>query len=106
METLTFLPSFKCPTAIRITATNNLNMTKIDDYSKLIRKADPTYIEVKAYMHVGFSRLRLEYNCMPNYNQIFSFASQIAEETGYNIIAESKDSRVTLLSKLKTPIKL
>jgi tRNA wybutosine-synthesizing protein 1 len=106
METLTFLPSFKCPTAIRITSTRTLNMTNLDDYSKLIEKADPTYIEVKAYMHVGFSRLRLKYDCMPNYSQIHSFASQIAEKTGYKIIAESKESRVTLLSKLKKPLKL
>ena len=105
METLTLLPSFKCPTVIRITSTRNLNMTNIEGYSKLIKKANPTYVEVKAYMYVGFSRLRLNYDHMPNHNQIQFFANQIAEKTGYNIIDESKDSRVVLLSRLKKPIK-
>jgi wyosine [tRNA(Phe)-imidazoG37] synthetase (radical SAM superfamily) len=32
-----------------------------EGYAKLIRKANPTYIEAKAFMHVGYSRLRLGY---------------------------------------------
>jgi len=104
-QTLELLPSFKCPTVIRITLVRGLNMKNIKDYAKLIEKANPTYIEPKAYMHVGFSRLRLGYECMPNHREIHEFATQIAKETGYNIIDESQESRVVLLSKLETPIR-
>jgi len=104
-ETLALLPTFKCPTVIRITSVRGLNMKKIGDYARLIEEASPTYIEPKAYMHVGFSRLRLGYESMPDWWEIREFATQLAKETGYNIIDESKESRVVLLSRLEKPVR-
>jgi tRNA wybutosine-synthesizing protein 1 len=104
-QTLELLPSFKCPTVFRTTTVRGLNMKNIKGYAKLVEKASPTYIEPKAYMHVGFSRLRLGYECMPTHREIREFATQIAEETGYNIIDESQESRVVLLSKLQKSIR-
>jgi tRNA wybutosine-synthesizing protein 1 len=103
-ETLAMLQSFKCPTVIRITLAQGLNMKNVHGYAKIIQKANPTYIEPKAYMHVGFSRLRMEYKNTPSHTQIRAFALQLSEETGYNIIDESEESRVVLVSKLDGPI--
>jgi len=104
-ETLALLPNFKCPTVIRITSVRGLNMKNIEGYAKLIEKANPTYIEPKAYMHVGFSRLRLGYESMPSHSEIRQFAAQIVKETGYDIVDESEESRVVLLSRLKKPMR-
>jgi tRNA wybutosine-synthesizing protein 1 len=104
-ETLELLPSFKCPKVIRITSVRKLNMKNAEAYAKLIEKSNPTYVEPKAYMHVGFSRLRLTYENMPSHKEIREFAMQLAKETSYNIIDESEQSRVVLLSRLKKPIK-
>jgi len=104
-ETLELLPSFSCPTVIRITAVRGLNMGDIKDYAKLIEKASPTYVEPKAYMHVGFSRLRLGYESMPSHREIRDFALQLAKETGYNVVDECEESRVVLLSRIGKPIK-
>ena len=104
-ETLELLPSFKCPTVMRITSVRGINMKRPDVYAKLIEKADPTYVEPKAYMHVGFSRLRLGYENMPTHREIREFATQLARETGYNIVDESEKSRVVLLSRLDKPIR-
>ncbi len=103
-ETLSLLPSFKCPNVIRMTLVKSLNIGNLKGYERLIRKASPTYIEAKAYMHVGFSRLRLGFENTPTHKEIHDFALQLAEETGYNIIDESVESRVVLLSKLEKPI--
>jgi tRNA wybutosine-synthesizing protein 1 len=105
-QTLAMLPSFKCPTVMRITLARNLNLKHPELYAQLIEKAQPTYVEPKAYMHVGFSRLRLTYENMPLHKEIREFALSLAEETGYKILDESKASRVVLLSKLDKPIKL
>jgi tRNA wybutosine-synthesizing protein 1 len=75
-------------------------------YAQLIKKANPTYVEPKAYMHVGFSRLRLDGSNMPTHKEIKDFAAQIATETGYHMLDESPDSRVVLLSRLEKTIKL
>jgi tRNA wybutosine-synthesizing protein 1 len=105
-ETLALLPSLKCPTVMRITLARHLNLKHPDLYAKLVEKASPTYVEPKAYMHVGFSRLRLTYANMPQHEEIKGFASLLAEETGYRILDESRKSRVVLLSRLEKPITL
>jgi len=104
-ETLGLLSSFKCPTVIRITLVRGLNMENEGEYARLIQMANPTYVEPKAYMHVGFSRLRLGFESMPNHQEIREFAERMSRETSYNLIDESQESRVVLLSKLKKSIR-
>jgi tRNA wybutosine-synthesizing protein 1 len=104
-ETLGFLPCFRCPTVIRTTLVKGRNMRCAEGYAKLVEKANPTYIEVKAYMHVGFSNLRLSYEDMPGHKEVYAFAERLAELTGYGIIDESAESRVVLLSERKNPIR-
>ena len=104
-ETLSFLPSFRCPTVIRMTLVKGLNMETVDGYAALVEKANPTYIETKAYMHIGFSGLRLDYKSMPTHKEVYDFATRLAERTGYTLIDESVESRVVLLSKRKKPIR-
>lgn len=105
-ETLSLLPSFKCPTVIRLTLARHLNLNRSELYAKLVEQANPTYIEPKGYMHVGFSRLRLGFKNMPSHQEIRDFANGLAEEMGYKILDEAPESRVVLLSRLKEPIKL
>jgi tRNA wybutosine-synthesizing protein 1 len=56
-------------------------------------------------MHVGFSRRRLGYESTPSHDGIFEFGKQLADKTGYNLIAESIESRVALLSKRERSIR-
>jgi tRNA wybutosine-synthesizing protein 1 len=104
-ETLALLPSFKCPTVMRITSVRGLNMKNAAGYARLIEKAIPTYVEVKAFIHVGFSRHRLGYESTPSHDEIREFGEQLTGETGYTLIDQSIESRVALLSKLKKPMR-
>jgi tRNA wybutosine-synthesizing protein 1 len=98
-ESLELLQSFKCRTALRMTLVKNHNMSNIDEYAKMVEKANPMFIEAKAYMHIGFSNLRLKFDDMPNLAEVRAFAEALAEKTGYSVIDESADSRVVLLSR-------
>lgn len=98
-ESLELFQSFKCRTALRMTLVKDRNMGSIDEYAKLVEKANPTFIEAKAYMHIGFSSLRLSFDNMPNLDEVRTFASALAEKTGYSLVDESADSRVVLLSR-------
>jgi tRNA wybutosine-synthesizing protein 1 len=104
-ETLGFMQSFRCPTVIRMSLVKGRNMAGVDGYAKLVEKANPTYIEAKAYMHIGFSTLRLGYDAMPEHKEVQDFAARLAERTGYRIIDEAPESRVVLLSKREKPIR-
>jgi len=105
-ETISLLPSFKCPTVTRLTLVRHVNLKRPDLYARMIERANPTYVEPKAYMHVGFSRLRLGFENMPTHREIREFAVELAKETGYKILDEATESRVVLLSRLEKPIKL
>ncbi len=104
-ETLGLLPSFRCPTVLRMTMVREHNLKSPEGYAALVAKASPTYVEVKAYMHVGFSGLRLRFEDMPEHREVYAFAERLAELTGYNIIDDSVESRVVLLSARKKPIR-
>ncbi len=107
LRTLELLPTLSSPTVIRITLIKGLNMSDkdVEGFAKLIEIAQPTYIEVKAYMYVGASRERLRPENMPRHSEVREFAKKLAEKTGYPIRSESIPSRVVLLSKLKKPIR-
>ena len=74
-------------------------MTNPRDYASLIKKAQPDFVEVKAYMYLGYSRQRLEIENMPLFSEVYEFADKIAELTEMDIINKSKESRVVLLGQ-------
>lgn len=105
-ESLNLLQTFKCHTVLRLTAIKGLNMVNPEEYAKLIRTAESTYVEVKSYMYVGFSRRRLHYENMPTHSEIKAFTQKLTELTGYKVLDESVESRVILLGKFNKPHKI
>lgn len=97
-KSLELLKSFDCRTVIRMTLVKNLNMMHPEKYAKMIKIADPDFVELKSYMSLGFSRMRLPYSAMPLHAEIKKFAEEIAENSGYEIKDEKSDSRVVLLN--------
>ncbi|HJX05779.1 MAG TPA: 4-demethylwyosine synthase TYW1 [Candidatus Nanoarchaeia archaeon] len=89
----------KTRTTIRLTVAKGINMSFAEQYAKLIRIAEPMFVEVKAFMHVGYSKKRLEISAMPIHSEIKEFAGQIAKHTRYKIVDEQPISRVVLLMK-------
>ena len=96
-ESLETLASFNSRTCIRNTCVKGRNMEKPEEYAKLIEKADPNFVEVKAYMCVGSSRERLTLDNMPTFDEVVDFAKKIGDECSREIVNESEVSRVVLL---------
>lgn len=89
--------------AIRITCIDGLNMINPTGYAELLGRASPEFIEVKAYMHIGYSRKRLSRDAMPSHLKVMEFAREIAEALrvlgySYEIASESEISRVVLIA--------
>lgn len=106
-ESLSLLKQKNSRTVIRTTLVKGVNMFKPEAYAELIKKASPDFVEIKAYMHLGFSRLRLERSSMPTHEEVLEFSKALAIHLGYEIADESEISRVVLLSKdgKKSPVK-
>ncbi|MDK2892457.1 MAG: tRNA wybutosine-synthesizing protein 1 [Methanohalophilus sp.] len=88
-----------CRTAIRITLVKGVNMFNPEGYASLIKKAEPDFVEIKAYMHLGFSRRRLERDAMPTHDEVEEFALEVARVLGYTVADSVPISRIVLLSK-------
>ena len=96
-QSLDTLASFNSRTCIRTTCVKGRNMTNPEKYAELIKKANPDFVEIKAYMCVGSSRHRLTPDNMPTFDEVKSFAQKIGENCGKKIVNESEVSRVVLL---------
>lgn len=99
-ESLEMMNSFSSTKVIRLTMVNGMNMKSPEKYAELIKKANPDYIEVKGYVHVGESQKRLDRECMPFHEDVKRFAELISKESGYAYKDEQKASRVVLLGKM------
>lgn len=96
-QSLETLASFNSRTCIRTTCVKGRNMISPEKYGELIKKANPDFVEIKAYMCVGSSRDRLTLDNMPTFNEVKNFAKQIGKNCGKKIANESEVSRVVLL---------
>lgn len=99
LESLALLNSFNCRKVVRLTLVKNLNMKDAEKYAALILKANPDFVEAKAYMHIGESTKRLPREAMPAHGEVLDFAGKLAAETGYQLKTDSEESRVVLLSR-------
>jgi tRNA wybutosine-synthesizing protein 1 len=98
LESLEGLRDHRCRSVIRMTLARGLNMLRPEDYARLIATAEPDYVEVKAYMHLGRSRDRLTREAMPQHSEILEFAQALGVALGYDLEADVPLSRVALLS--------
>ncbi|WP_332897280.1 4-demethylwyosine synthase TYW1 [Haladaptatus sp. CMSO5] len=87
-------------TVLRTTLVKGVNMQNPDWYAAFYDRADPDFVELKAYMHVGHSRGRLDRDSMPSHEEVIAFTEDVQEFMPEH--TELKDvpaSRVTLLAK-------
>jgi tRNA wybutosine-synthesizing protein 1 len=99
MESIDVIKDKRCKTVARITLVRGYNLEHPERFAKLITRLEPDFVEPKGYVHVGFSRKRLQRDDMPTFQEVYDFGRALAVETGYEIKDTSKWSKVVLLSK-------
>ncbi|MFX1253015.1 MAG: 4-demethylwyosine synthase TYW1 [Promethearchaeota archaeon] len=105
-RSLALLKEFQSRTAIRLTMVDGYNMTDPEKYANLIRIAEPSFVEVKGFVHVGAAQKRLKRENMPRQSKILDFARQLSELLEYPLIADRRDARFALLSSKKHETKI
>ncbi len=99
----------KTRTVFRMNLILDLNMLEehAEKYAELIKKANPMFVEVKAFMCVGFANQRIAYEKMPYHEDIVKFSKSILKFLPeYKLLDEKKESRVVLLGKDKRDMKI
>jgi tRNA wybutosine-synthesizing protein 1 len=104
LNTLNILSELNTRTVLRMTLIRNYNsdLNNITEFVNLINKANPHFIEVKSYMHIGMSTNRLEHNNMLDVEEVREFTRELQKTLqGYNIMDESEISRIVVLQNHK-----
>ena len=86
--------------AVRITLVQGINDHDAHHYARMIRDSGATFVEVKGYMYLGYSRNRLTRDHMPAHERVRCFAESVAISAGYRVRDENIPSRVVCLERL------
>jgi len=87
-------------TVIRTTLVKGHNMHHPEWYAAMCDRADADFVEMKAYMHVGHSRGRLDRDSMPDHSEVRAFTREMGEYLpDHDVLKEVEDSRVAMLAE-------
>jgi tRNA wybutosine-synthesizing protein 1 len=87
-------------TVLRTTLVGGENMANPDWYAGFFERADPDFVELKAYMHVGDSRDRLDREAMPSPEDVTAFAEDVQEHLpSLPVLKTDESSRIALLAR-------
>ena len=107
-DSLELMSKMECRTVTRLTMAKKINMIRPKDYVPLIEKANPSFIEVKGFVPVGFSQYRVTRANMPYIEDIQAFANEILSKLSidYKTVFEMEESKVVILSNDKHPLRI
>jgi tRNA wybutosine-synthesizing protein 1 len=104
MESLKIMSKINTRTVIRMTMIRgwNDNTKYIDEYVKLLRIAYPHFIEIKSYMHVGYSTRRLRKENMFSHDEIKKYSRYILDRLNYfKYMDEYPPSRIVVIQNMR-----
>jgi len=103
LNSLDLINSISCRSVVRLTAVKDLNLNEqvIDEYAKIIEKANPNFFEIKGFTLQAKAlliqeRLKNEKpvkDYFPEYNYLADLALKFEEMSGFPLIYENKASR-------------
>lgn len=104
-KSLEMIADFPCRRVLRFTVIEGINDGEgmLPLYGKLFEKGGADFIEVKAYMHLGFSRKRLGRGNMPAHKYVKELSGKLLEFLpGFKFEDEDSASRIVLLKNRKS----
>ncbi len=100
MRTMEILRDAPVRKVARMTMIKGLNMDEnmIPEYVGLLERMNPHFVEVKAYMFLGYSMHRLKWENMPTHEEIREYSERLVSESGWmEYMDEQVPSRIVVL---------
>jgi len=98
-ESLSALSRKKGRTVLRLTLVKGYNLHSVKGWAALVDRASPMFVELKSYVHVGYSTRRLAVENQPSFEEVAGFARELAGETNYLYTGENRASKAVLLCR-------
>ncbi|MBD3398040.1 4-demethylwyosine synthase TYW1 [Candidatus Micrarchaeota archaeon] len=102
---LEMIADFPCRRVLRFTVIKGVNDLEgmLPLYGKMLEKSGADFIEVKAYMWLGYSRRRLGEENMPSHEYVRELCGKLLDFLpGYSFEDEDEKSRIVLLKSKKS----
>jgi tRNA wybutosine-synthesizing protein 1 len=99
-ESLEFLAKARTRTVLRMTMIRGYNeeFNNAENFAQLISRANPHFVEIKSYMHIGMSVHRLEKYNMLEMSEVRTFVDHLVNILpSFFIMDESEISRIVVL---------
>ncbi len=106
MRTLKVIAKMPVRKVARFTLIKGLNDGEeyFEDYAKIFRLGNFDFVEIKAFMLLGYARRRLDLKNMPSHDYVKEFAEKLLEYMpNYYVEDEVKMSRIVLLRNKFSP---
>ena len=104
IESLKLLSKVNTRTIVRMTMIKGLNTDDkyIPEYVELLKIGNPHFIEVKSYMHLGFSTKRLKKSNMLTHDEIREYSMKLLEYLpNFKFMDEYRPSRIVVLQNME-----
>jgi len=104
IESLKLLSKVNTRTIVRMTMIKGLNTDDkyIPEYAELLKIGNPHFIEVKSYMHLGFSTKRLKKSNMLTHDEIREYSMKLLEYLpNFKFMDEYRPSRIVVLQNME-----
>ncbi len=104
IESLKLLSIVDTRTIVRMTIIKGLNTDDryIPDYAELLKIGNPHFIEVKSYMHLGYSTKRLKRSNMLTHDEIREYSMKLLEHLpNFKFMDEYPPSRIVVLQNME-----
>ncbi len=101
-ESLGIMAELPCRRVLRFTVIKGINDLEgmLPLYAKMFEGSRADFIEIKSYMHLGYSRRRLEAKNMPSHEYIRELCEKLLGFMGgYSFEDEDANSRIVLLKR-------
>ncbi|CCC82639.1 4-demethylwyosine synthase TYW1 [Thermoproteus tenax] len=107
LKSLELLAAMPTRTVVRITLIRSMNYDErlIPQFAELLKRGNPHFIEVKSYMHLGYSTRRLSRNDMLTHQEVVEWAKRLRDEleragARYAYMDDDERSRIAVLQNM------
>jgi len=101
LESLNLLSKMNTRTVIRMTLIKDFNTDPkyMSEYAELIETGNPHFVEIKSYMHVGYSTRRLKKENMLYHNEVREYVKQLIRylDGKFAFMDEHPPSRIVVI---------
>jgi len=108
LSSLDFMSKTRARTVIRITLIKGINdlEEEIQKFAELVKRANPNFVEVKSYMHVGSSTSRLKAENMLEQNEIKAWTEKLLKFLpNFEYMDEQEESRIVIVQNKERFVK-